>query len=265
MLAWRIISSIVGIPVILGAFYLGGWYATGLVLITALMGAIEYIQFQKKLGLDLSFPLVGSCSALLILSARFNQSESYYFTACILLVLTYQLHNLNEFSMAEAGSHLLAIFYIGWLISYAIRLERWNYELVFWLFIINWSSDIMAYFVGRLCGRHLLAPRISPKKTWEGAAGSCLGGILGAFIGWYLFVPEQPIFLPVVLGLALGIGGQVGDLVESLFKRSAQVKDSGNIIPGHGGILDRIDSLLFNLPLMYYILVFYTSYSGTSL
>jgi phosphatidate cytidylyltransferase len=116
-----------------------------------------------------------------------------------------------------------------------------------------WFGDSLAYFTGSLLGRHKLAPKVSPRKTWEGALGNLVGNVGGAFLMKALVLPEWTAVDAVALGLLLGIVGQLGDLVESTWKRSASVKDScmGLSIPGHGGMLDRLDSLLFAAPAMY--------------
>ena len=147
---------------------------------------------------------------------------------------------------------------------------------VLYLLLIVWAGDIFAYFVGRALGRHLMAPRISPKKTWEGAAASVAASLLvGSLLFTYslpissfllrvglierrdgLFGLEKPEWLPiVVLTIAVNIAAQLGDLVESLIKRGAGVKDSGTILPGHGGMLDRIDALLFAAPVLWFYAV----------
>lgn len=121
------------------------------------------------------------------------------------------------------------------------------------LFIITWFGDTAAYFVGSFLGKHKLAPRVSPKKSWEGAAGNLAGNLAGAFLMVATVCPDWTWVDAVVLGLLMGVAGQLGDLVESTWKRSAGVKDScvGVAIPGHGGILDRVDSLIFAAPVLY--------------
>lgn len=133
-------------------------------------------------------------------------------------------------------------------------LPRTGSRFLLALYLITWLGDTMAYFVGSAFGKHRLAPRVSPKKSWEGAAGNLLGNLLGAGIlfatGWY---PQWTVVDFVVLALLMGVAGQLGDLVESTWKRSAGVKDSnvGVSIPGHGGLLDRVDSLLFAAPVLW--------------
>ncbi|HYF62392.1 MAG TPA: phosphatidate cytidylyltransferase, partial [Herpetosiphonaceae bacterium] len=125
---------------------------------------------------------------------------------------------------------------------------------IFATFAVTWASDTGAYFAGRAFGRNKMSPRLSPKKTWEGFAGGTLASI-GAGVGIValLGLPVSPL-VGVALGLIGAIGGTLGDLAESMLKRQAGVKDSGNLIPGHGGLLDRVDSLLFTAPLIYYLL-----------
>jgi phosphatidate cytidylyltransferase len=115
----------------------------------------------------------------------------------------------------------------------------------------TWVNDTAAYFVGKFLGRRRLVPSLSPGKTLEGAVGGILGSLLVA-IGFIFIYPSLPLLPLLVLGLLVGVAAQVGDLVESVFKRQVGVKDAGNLIPGHGGMLDRLDSMLFTAPLVYY-------------
>ena len=132
-------------------------------------------------------------------------------------------------------------------------LPKTGSRFVLALFIITWFGDTAAYFVGSFLGKHKLAPRVSPKKSWEGAAGNLAGNLAGAFLMVATVCPDWTWVDAVVLGLLMGVAGQLGDLVESTWKRSAGVKDScvGVAIPGHGGILDRVDSLIFAAPVLY--------------
>ena len=132
-------------------------------------------------------------------------------------------------------------------------LPKTGSRLILALFIITWFGDTAAYFVGSYLGRRKLAPKVSPKKSWEGAFGNLGGNLLGAFLMQATVCPEWTLVDVVALGLLLGIVGQLGDLVESTWKRSAGVKDScmGVSIPGHGGVLDRVDSLVFAAPVLY--------------
>ena len=132
-------------------------------------------------------------------------------------------------------------------------LPKTGSRLILALFIITWFGDSAAYFVGTFFGRHKLAPRVSPKKSWEGAFGNLGGNLLGALLMQATVCPEWTLVDVAALGLLLGVAGQLGDLVESTWKRSAGVKDScvGVSIPGHGGVLDRVDSLVFAAPVLF--------------
>jgi phosphatidate cytidylyltransferase len=173
-----------------------------------------------------------------------------------------------------AAASTFAFAYIALPLAMLVQLrQQWaGAFLILYLLLVVWSGDIFAYFVGKSMGRHLMAPRVSPKKTWEGAAASliasmAIGGALfyysaqvsTTFLQWGLiqrrdgmFGLERPALLPIlVLTALLNIAAQLGDLVESLIKRGANVKDSGAILPGHGGMLDRIDALLFAAPVLW--------------
>jgi len=173
-----------------------------------------------------------------------------------------------------AAASAFGFAYVALPLAMLVQLrQQWaGAFLILYLLLVVWAGDIFAYFVGRSVGRHLMAPRISPKKTWEGAAASMIaslmigGGILyysasvsTALLGWGLiarrdgmFGLERPALLPLLaLTAVLNIAAQLGDLVESLIKRGAGVKDSGGILPGHGGMLDRIDALLFAAPVLW--------------
>ena len=174
-----------------------------------------------------------------------------------------------------AAAAVFAFAYIALPMCMLVQLrQQWAGAFyVLYLLLVVWAGDIFAYFVGKSIGRHLMAPRISPKKTWEGAIASVAASVV---VGWLLFSHaekvssallraglivrrdglfglEQPAMAPViVLTIALNIAAQLGDLVESLIKRGAGVKDSGSILPGHGGMLDRVDALLFAAPVLWY-------------
>jgi phosphatidate cytidylyltransferase len=159
-------------------------------------------------------------------------------------------------SLPSAGISSSALLLVAFPLSFAIRLHGFPQHgpiLLLFALAITWAADTTAYFVGRAIGKHPLAPHISPKKTWEGSAG----GILGSLLIAYAFHPWLPIPIPhlLAMGAAGNIAGQMGDLLESACKRSAGVKDSGHLLPGHGGILDRIDALILAIPVIWYYLV----------
>lgn len=151
---------------------------------------------------------------------------------------------------------VFGVFWIGWTLSHLILLRalqegQW-YVLA--LCTVVWVGDSAAMYTGKSLGRHKMAPLISPHKTWEGAVGGVVGSVLTAIVSAALWLPPMPLWHCVVLGLCLSVAAQMSDLAESMLKRYAGVKDSGGLIPGHGGILDRIDSVLFAAPTLVYAL-----------
>ena len=172
--------------------------------------------------------------------------------------------------IANVGTTVLGAIYVGWLFSYLTLLRGHNLPpvlippvhgttqgewLVFFVAGTTWLSDSGALFVGRALGRHKMAPMVSPSKTWEGG----LGGLVVALLGGLVFgkMLHLPLAHAAALAVLCGLAGQIGDLSESALKRDLGVKDSGVVIPGHGGILDRIDSLLFSAPIAYYYILFF--------
>jgi phosphatidate cytidylyltransferase len=156
----------------------------------------------------------------------------------------------------RSANTLLAIMYVGWLLGFGILLHHTSPlgdELVLLVVGVTWVGETAAYLVGSTMGRHLLAPVVSPRKTVEGAVAQLLASIAtgGLLAAWLL--PTCGVGVGLAAGALLGIVGQFGDLAESVIKRSAGAKDTGALIPGHGGVLDRIDSLLFNFPAVYYL------------
>lgn len=150
------------------------------------------------------------------------------------------------------------IFYVGWLLSYFVALRSMvdGRGWVFLVILCTFASDICAYLVGRLLGKHKMAPYISPNKSWEGALGGVVGSIVLSVAVVYFFKLPLSCGAAVILGILISVIGQLGDLVKSLFKRNMEVKDSGNVLPGHGGFLDRMDSLAFAGVLIYYFVAF---------
>ncbi|HET9575628.1 MAG TPA: phosphatidate cytidylyltransferase [Nitrospira sp.] len=157
-------------------------------------------------------------------------------------------------SLKEAAITMSGLLYIGLTLSYlvTIRLLPQGEWLLFFLLLVTWAGDAGAYYVGTLCGQHAIAPRISPKKTIEGLVGGLLGALMIAYLARWWFLSDFSGVDCIVLAILLTLTGLWGDLAESAVKRSVSVKDSGGLLPGHGGMLDRLDSLLFAGPAFYY-------------
>ena len=212
------------------------------------------IKPQKSLGFVMSIGLYVSSYLLHI-----NEKMSYI-TINLVLTLTFllfaiELFRSKETSLVNIGSTILGVIYVALPLSLLTFLafdtnNQYSYHLILSLFILVWLSDVGGYFAGVNFGKHKLLERISPNKTWEGVAGGLVLCILGAYILSQL-LPTMNIYLWLLLGVLVCVSSVVGDLIESMLKRSANIKDSGNILPGHGGILDRFDSILFVIPIVY--------------
>ena len=160
-------------------------------------------------------------------------------------------------AMLESSFYtLFPVLFVGLPLGYLVRLRgipgELGQDLLLLLFVCVILADTAAYYVGTTWGRHPMAPRLSPKKTWEGAAGALVASLIGALIAHFWFYQRLPLEHALILGLVLGVAGILGDLAESLVKRATGVKDSSRLLPGHGGLLDRTDSLLFSGPILYY-------------
>ena len=227
------------IIVLLGA--LGQWEFTG-------MFERAGVRTMRRLGL-LGGVLVTASFALPV-------SERVMLTAVLLGALTAALwqQRLGQMEWQPAVVTVFGILYVNWLLGYAFWLRdlESGKEWVLLLVWVTWLGETAAYLVGSAAGRHRLAPMVSPKKTVEGALAQLVVSVLAAVIAQMWFFPALGLAGAALVGLALGVSGQIGDLVESALKRSVGTKDTGSIIPGHGGVLDRIDSLLFNTPVLFY-------------
>ncbi len=195
---------------------------------------------------------------LLALSLYSREPRCFLFTILLAFFL-FSIRSLlrpEDFStrVERVSKHLLGLFYLPFLLGHFVllrNLERGRLWVLFTLVAV-YFGDTLAFYVGRAWGKKKMAPHISPGKTVEGGLGAVAGSAAGAFLSKLIFFPSLPLLHVLILGAAVGIVGQLGDLWESLLKRSARVKDSGALIPGHGGLLDRIDSVLFAAPLVYY-------------
>jgi phosphatidate cytidylyltransferase len=168
-------------------------------------------------------------------------------------------------SMAGAGAFTLGVVYIFGAWRCARELHAINPHWLMFALLVSWAGDTAALYIGKAFGRRKLAPKVSPAKTWEGAAGSLVGGVLVGGIYAHFLLPATPLSRVLLLATAGNIAGQFGDLAKSAWKRGAGVKDSGTMLPGHGGWLDRIDASLFAVPVVYALLKLYRSLTVAAL
>ncbi len=291
-LALRLVTAALLIPPLIYVIFQGGLWVLATVVVLTLLGVNEFYNLIEAKGAE---PLrgVGTLAAVALPVVSYLGSDYAATVLLSFLLLGLMVAQLGKAqigeSLASISGTFFGVFYIGWLLSFAVSLRgfhavvqgRWGPDAVlgmhpdagafYLLFVISSviAGDVGAYFIGRRYGKRKLAPRVSPSKTVEGAIGAIAGGLLVGLACKALFDAFRPelsaqlgwlacTFLSVLLA---GVG-IVGDLVESLLKRDAQVKDTGTLLPGTGGILDRIDSNLLGIPVMYYLLLAHTFLFG---
>jgi phosphatidate cytidylyltransferase len=259
MLRTRVLTAAVALPVLLGMLWLGPPYFTLLVGLASLVGHLEFYRLARLAGLA-PFAALGTAGGLtLVAAAALERPEAagpILAGEALLAGFGLALRGKTAGALGDWAATLGGTIYCGLIFSYYIRLRGLpaGFEWSLVTFLVTFVVDTAAFFVGRRLGRHRLAATISPNKTVEGflsglAAGpltaAALCAVLGLPLGWWAAAG---------LGLGLAFAGQVGDLAESAFKRSAGVKDSGRLFPGHGGLLDRVDSLAFNGVVAFYLI-----------
>ena len=251
----RTISALIGAPLFLGLIYLGGQYTAFLVAVLTLLALREFMLIGEQMGISAWSKLTTLVTVVWLISLLIGGAEWMMSVLVFWLLIGFGRLALNypRTSLAEASFNLIAVFYSVVLLShlYLLRQLPRGIEWTFLTIFLVWATDMGAYLIGRQFGSHLLAHQVSPKKTVEGALGGLLFSLAVALVFWHI-VGGATWIMYISLAVIIGISAQIGDLFESALKRSAGVKDSGKLIPGHGGILDRFDSLIFALPLMYY-------------
>lgn len=258
-LARRVVTALVALPLLLAAFFLGPpWLTVAIVAAALAAGLLEFSALLRARGIRPMRRIGFVLAAALFLDVISPGWLPVPFAPLgALLLLTFTLWRADLESVTAAAATLLGAVYLGALggTIAALRLlppvEEGAWRVVLLLVVLVFS-DSFAFFVGHAIGRRRLLPSVSPGKSVEGALGGLAGGVLGALAVRHLGLPELPVLHAVGLGVAVSAMGIVGDLDESLLKRWAGVKDSGTLFPGHGGMLDRLDSLLFGAPVLYY-------------
>ncbi len=259
----RIITAIVGVPILLLFMYLGGALFAFMVAVLATVGLHEYYTMASNKHKVLFVPVLLGVWVMLLGSYL---HVSNWLTLGILvtfcLVFGYAVFKFPAFGVEDIAVNFLGLIYIGWTLSHLILLGGMENGrmLVFFAFIAMWANDSGAYFVGVKFGKRRPWGEISPKKSVEGAVGGIVITCIALFL-LNLYANLVPDIAIVFIGTAVAIIGLIGDLMESLIKRYYGVKDSGKLLPGHGGILDRFDSVMLAAPMMYYcvLLVQYIS------
>jgi len=257
MLRYRLLVAAIGLPIGLACVVLGGYFMLGLALILTALGLHEYYTLLRPYKPNL---FVGFVAGLATIVAAYYWGQTGLLVGlAAFMVLTFWWSLGGELGAHLVGRMALTGFGIVWIamgFAYILLIRDLNHGMALTILLLACTivNDTFAYFVGRAVGRRKMAPRISPKKTVEGAIGGIVGSVVAAVIV-KIYSPWLSWTYAIVFGVALGFVGQWGDLFESAVKRDFRVKDSGKILPGHGGILDRFDAVLFAGFAMYWMAV----------
>ncbi len=266
----RVLVGAILVPLVLAVTQAGGLTFALFVALLAGLGSYEFYRMAARAGWHPS-RLVGIAGSVCVcMSFHFGQGAlpGFVLTGILLVLVAERIPgSTKEQYLSSLAVTFLGIIYIGWLLGYFVWLRNLKCDLsgvsgtgrfeigtlfVYFVLVLTWVYDSVAYVVGSLVGRHRIFPRISPSKTTEGTLAGLCGSVAAAVISRATFASFLSYGHAVVLGLLVGVTAQIGDLAESMLKRSTGAKDSSNLIPGHGGFLDRFDSLLFTGPVFYF-------------
>ncbi|MCT4507963.1 MAG: phosphatidate cytidylyltransferase [Tepidibacter sp.] len=252
----RIVSSIILLPVLVIILINGGIPLYLGVTVISLIAIKEFYDAFREKNLN-SVSWLGYLSTLSIYFGSISKIDSRYiacsffivfFILCILLVM-------RKYNIIDMSITFLGIIYIPYLLNHIILISKFsNYNYIYLIFVIAWMTDTFAYFSGYFFGKHKLIPKVSPKKTIEGSIGGVIGSSLSCIVFGYIFGFD--LIHMGIIGLIGSMIAQIGDLFASSIKRFLEVKDYGKLIPGHGGILDRFDSIILTAPFVYYYIYF---------
>jgi phosphatidate cytidylyltransferase len=263
----RVLSTVVLVPIFVWILLGGPAWVFALVIVgVSMLANWEFTRMFQRAGVPVLREAGLLWGGLVTLAFVRSDRASAAFAVVVLGLLAASLDRggAGPERWQRVAVTLLGVCYVNWLLGHAISLRALP-DGVHWILLlvwVTWIGETAAYLVGSLAGRHKLAPGISPGKTVEGAVAQLVASVLAALAaGGWLF-PGLHVRDALAVGILLGVLGQLGDLVESALKRSVGVKDAGNVIPGHGGMLDRIDGLLFNVPVLFYYVTYGRAWSA---
>lgn len=262
----RVIVSIIAIPLILFLCIKGNYFFLSFALI---IGGIAYHEFTQLAAKKSALPQVANgiiISSIIIVNAfqKFLPIEEILLIS-ILYLLIFELFRNKGSALLNLGMTILGIMYISFFTASLVEIREFYTDygnggkLIVTLLASIWICDSAAFFIGISFGKHRLFERVSPKKSWEGAIAGFLFALITLFVSKYIFALFLTTTDAIVIGIIVGVIGQLGDLIESLLKRDAEVKDSSSLIPGHGGVFDRFDSLIAVAPVVYVYLFLFAS------
>lgn len=267
----RIITALIALPVLIASIWFPQLALLFDVLVAAaiLLGLYEFYTLAQRQELTPQV-FVGIASAVVLLVAIYFNAyvwqlpifiESVIVVALTIFALSLAMLRGAPFEkmLSSVGATMLGVCYTALLGGHLIAVRGMPFapKILSFFFLVLMGSDTAAYYTGRAFGRHKLAPNVSPGKTWEGAVGGMMASLVFAALAHFWFFPEIKLSAALPLAALMNVLGVIGDLTESALKRGAGAKDAANILPGHGGLLDRLDSLLFNAPVIYYFSLLY--------
>ena len=260
----RIISGLVMVP-LLFIVVLGGYPLMAAVALVGIIGLREFYNGFKAMDVKASYAIgvtaVAALYAVNILTGRSGINADNFkwhllWVFGVILSSLLYLFKIDERKLEDGMATMTGILYVVFFSYHVVLIDQSEHAILVWLVLITaFVTDIMAYFSGYFFGKHKLCPKISPKKTIEGSIGGTLGTMIVSGLFGHFVVPEIMVHC-MIIGALGAVISQFGDLTASIFKRKMGIKDYGNLIPGHGGILDRFDSVLFTAPLVYYYIAF---------
>lgn len=256
----RIISSLVMLPLLI-IVWLGGWFLAAAGVVVSIIGIREFYNGFAAAGAKPSYRIGYSAVVLLYTFHVISQlgltgMSNLLPLWAVIVVMASMIYgfNVNERKLEDMASTLFGIMYVVFLFYHVVLVDQSSHRILVWIiFLAAFGTDIMAYFSGMALGKHKLCPNLSPKKSKEGAVGGVIGAVVFCLIFGAIFLRDE-LLLCAGIGFFGSIVAQLGDLSASAFKRQMGIKDYGNLIPGHGGILDRFDSVLFVAPVVYYMI-----------
>lgn len=256
----RVVSGLLFVIILTGCIFIHPICFFILFFVINILGLIEFNHMAKRLGLAPNLPMCLICGSILFTAGFMSTYWGFKDMYLWFFISTFILSIWELFRKTTKGFQNLAFSYYGLLyISLPFTLliylpfmnsGEWRPEIIFFPFLLIWFNDTFAYLFGSKFGKHKLFPRISPKKSWEGAIG---GGLTTIATGLAIapYIDRFTITDTAIISVVVVVFGILGDLIESMFKRSIEIKDSGNILPGHGGILDRFDAIIFAIPAIF--------------
>ena len=273
-MARRIVTALVGVPVLVGAIWAGFPWLTVLVMVVALLGLREFYRLSIAAAPP-SLLLVGVVWTILLIVSGQLADRWYEYAPHVLLgagvVVALPWLVLTRNRVGALSGWVYAVtgpVYVGFFLAHALMLRELEggadhgRDWLLFALLVTFGTDTGAYLTGRAMGKHPMTPSVSPGKTWEGAIGGFMLAVAVALALGVLLGLSVPLWQGVLVGAAVGVAAQLGDLLESRLKRAGGVKDAGSILPGHGGLLDRLDSIVLALPVVYYLVAYVLGPSG---